>query len=215
MSLWSQFIKNSGKVIHKNHHYFPIYEKYLSSFRNKRVVFLEIGVFKGGSIEMFAEYLGPLATVIGIDIDENCKNFESELINIRIGNQSDTDFLDSILDEFGIPDVVLDDGSHQMHDLRKTFDYLYPKMSKNGVYIAEDVGTSYWEEYGGGLLHSESFIEYSKSLIDQLNFEDVRGDIPSPQFIRDTNNITFYPSVVVFEKGGITPKPASITPKKF
>jgi len=211
MELWSHFQQNTGKIIYKPHHYFPIYEKHLSSFQNKQVTIIEIGVFKGGSLEMFAEYLGPLATVVGVDIDEGCKKHETDFVKIRIGDQSDTKFLESLIEEFGPPDIVIDDGSHQMHDLRKTFDYLYPRVSKNGLYIAEDVGTSYWQEFGGGLYHEDSFIEYSKSLIDQLNYEVVREAIPSPQFIRDTKSITFYHSVVVFEKGTITPKVSSTT----
>ena len=210
MDLWNYFQQNTEKTIHKWHHYFPIYEKYFSAFRNKNVTFLEIGVFKGGSLQMFAEYLGPLATIIGIDVDENCKSFESDFAHIRIGDQGDSHFLESVLDEFGPPDLILDDGSHQMHHVRKSFDYLYPKLSKNGIYIVEDMHTSYWQEYGGGYLQKDSFIEYSKSLIDQLNFQHVRENIPSPQWIRDTASISFYDSMVIFEKGSKTPKRASM-----
>ena len=155
---------------------------------------------------MFSEYLGPLATVIGIDIDENCKALESDFAHVRIGDQGDPNFLESVLNEFGPPDVVLDDGSHLMQHVRTTFDYLYPKLSKNGTYMVEDMHTAYWQEYGGGYLHKDSFIEYSKSLIDQLNFQHTRVDTPSPQWIRDTNSISFYDSIVVFQKGSMTPK---------
>lgn len=211
MDLWSHFQQNTGKTIHKWHHYFPIYEKYFSAFRNKTVTFLEIGVFKGGSLQMFSEYLGPKATVIGIDIDENCKAFESDFAKVRIGDQGDPNFLESVLNEFGPPDLVLDDGSHKMHDVRASFNYLYPMLSKNGIYMVEDMHTSYWQEYGGGYLHQDSFIEYSKSLIDQLNFQHARENLPSPQWIRDTSSISFFDSMVIFEKGTMTPKRASKT----
>jgi len=209
MNLWSHFQQNSGKTIDKWHHYFPVYEKYFSAFRNKKVTFIEIGVWKGGSLPMFAEYLGPLATVIGIDIDENCKVHESDFTNVRIGDQGDSQFLESVLNEFGPPDLILDDGSHEMQHVRSTFDYLYPKLSKNGIYMVEDMHTAYWKEYGGGYLHPDSFIEYSKGLIDQLNFQHIREDISSPQWIRDTSSISFYDSMVIFEKGSITPKTKS------
>ena len=161
MELWRHFQQNQGKLIDKWHHYFPIYERYFSEDRNKKVTFIEIGVFKGGSLQMFSEYLGPLATVIGIDIDENCKAHESDFAHVRIGDQGDPNFLESVLNEFGPPDVVLDDGSHQMHHVRATFDHLYPMLSKNGTYMVEDMHTAYWQEYGGGYLHEDSFIEYS------------------------------------------------------
>lgn len=206
MELWSHFQQNTGKTIYKWHHYFPVYEKYFSAYRNKKVTFMEIGVWKGGSLSMFAEYLGPLATVIGIDIDENCKAHESDFTHVRIGDQGDSQFLESVLNEFGPPDLILDDGSHEMHHVRASFDYLYPKLSKSGIYMVEDMHTAYWQEYGGGYLHQDSFIEYSKGLIDQLNFQHTREDTPSPQWIRDTSSISFYDSMVIFEKGSITPK---------
>ena len=160
---------------------------------------------------MFSNYLGPFATVVGIDINTKCKQFESEYVHVRIGDQSDPDFLESVLNEFGAPDLVLDDGSHLMHHVKDSFEFIYPRLSKNGIYMVEDMHTSYWKKYGGGYLHKDSFIEYSKNLIDQLNFQHVKEKIPSPQFIRDTSNISFYDSIVVFEKGTISPKVSSKT----
>ena len=46
MNLWQDFKINNGKVIHKWMHYFPIYEKHLSQWRNKTLTFMEIGVFR-------------------------------------------------------------------------------------------------------------------------------------------------------------------------
>ena len=181
---------------------------------SKKITFIEIGVSKGGSLQMFAEYFGPLATVVGIDIDINCKQFESDYMHVRIGDQSDTNFLESVLSEFGTPDIVLDDGSHVMQHVRSSFDYLYPKLSKNGIYMVEDMHTAYWKEFGGGYLAPDSFIEYSKNLIDQLNYQHIREEIATPQFIRDTNSISFYDSIVVFEKGTLTPKRDSVSGTK-
>jgi hypothetical protein len=45
---------------------------------------------------MLSENLGPLATVIGIDIDDNCKAFESDFAHVQIGDQGDSLFLESI-----------------------------------------------------------------------------------------------------------------------
>jgi hypothetical protein len=101
----------------------------------------------------------PHARIVGIDIVPGCKRYEEDQIEVRIGKQQDERFLQSILDEFGPPDIVLDDGSHRMADMIETFLFLHPRTAKNGVYMVEDLHTGYWEEYEGGcgrLRHSSS-----------------------------------------------------------
>jgi hypothetical protein len=113
-----------------------------------------------------------------------------------------------VVAEFGIPDIVLDDGSHRMDDINASFDALYPLVPKNGVYIVEDLHTAYWDEYGGGLRKPGSFIERSKVLVDRLNADHARDAIAPDEFTATTRSICFYDSVVVFEKGRTTDKAA-------
>jgi hypothetical protein len=129
---------------------------------------------------------------------------------VRIGDQSDLEFLRQIIDEFGSPDVVLDDGSHMMTHISASFKFLYPRMSKNGVYMVEDLHTAYWEEYEGGLGRVGSFIEQSKGFIDELNADHSRGAVPISEFSRTTVSIHFYDSVVAFERGHHLKKHAPI-----
>ena len=206
MNLWSDFLTNQGKVIHKWKHYFPAYEQHFSRFVNRPILFLEIGVSKGGSLEMWKRYFGPHAQIVGIDLDPSCAIHEQDQISIRIGDQSDTTFLQSVLDEFGIPDVVLDDGSHMMNHLVETFQYLYPRISSNGVYFVEDLHTCYWEEYGGQLREENNFIEISKNLIDELNADWTRGALLPTDFTRTTMSMHFYDSCAVFERGRLLEK---------
>ncbi|MEO6786964.1 MAG: class I SAM-dependent methyltransferase [Chthoniobacteraceae bacterium] len=203
MNLWQDFLINQGKVIHKWVHYFPIYERHFHSWQGKTLTFLEIGVSKGGSLPMWQRYFGPLAKIVGIDIKPECKEHEAPGIFVRIGDQSDPAFLQSIIDEFGVPDVVLDDGSHEMRHIIKTFDFLYPRMPKNGVYMVEDLHTAYWKEYGGGKDEPGSFVNISKAFIDQLNADHSRGEIKPDVITRDTFAICFYDSIIAFEKGHV------------
>jgi len=203
MNLWQDFRNNQGKSIHKWAHYFPIYERHLSEWRNKTSFILEIGVNKGGSLQMWSRFFGPLATIVGIDIDPSCKDHESVGIYVRIGDQSDLKFLEGVITEFGMPDIVLDDGSHRMDHILSTFKYLYPKLSKNGLYIIEDLHTAYWGEFGGGIDNPSSFINVCKDFIDSLNADHSRGT-KAPDFItRNTFSMSFYDSVVVMERGNI------------
>ena len=148
MSMWRDFLLNNQRIIHKWTNYFPAYEKHFSRFVNQSIVFWEIGVYKGGSLQLWKRYFGPFATIVGIDINPECKNVEENQIHVRIGDQSDTLFLQSVLEEFGPPDVVLDDGSHVMEHVCKTWDYMYDKISVNGVYFVEDLHTAYNEKKG-------------------------------------------------------------------
>ena len=208
MSLWSDFLSNQDLLIHKWKHYFPIYERHLARFRNQDVVMFEIGVSQGGSLRMWKRLLGPHARIVGIDIDPRSAGAAEDQVDVRIGSQADAGFMRSVVEEFGAPDIVLDDGSHRMEHVNATFDILYPLVPKNGVYMVEDMHTAYWEEFGGGLGKPDSFIERSKSLVDRLNADHARGAIAPDAFTATTQSISFYDSFVVFEKGGTTGKSA-------
>jgi len=201
MNIWADFQQHNGRGMSKWSHYFPIYERHLTSWRNKAITFFEIGVSSGGSLQMWSRFFGPLATIVGIDIDPSCASFESDGVHVRIGDQSDSAFLTDLINEFGAPDIVLDDGSHQMIHIITSFQYLYPRLSRNGLYIVEDLHTAYWQEFGGGVEKDSTFINIAKGFIDRLNADHSRGTI-QPDFItRHTLAISFYDSVVVIERG--------------
>jgi cephalosporin hydroxylase len=208
MDLWSDFLTNQGREIHKWEHYFPIYERHFAPWRGRTLTFLEIGVAKGGSLQMWRRYFGPLARVVGIDIDPRCKAHEEGGVFVRIGDQSDPKFLASVVAEFGAPDVVLDDGSHQMAHIEATFDFLYPRLPKNGVYMVEDLQCAYWPKFGGSVSDPKTFINIAKSLVDRLNAEHTLGAVAPDAFTRDTFSIGFYDGVVVIEKGQILKRQA-------
>jgi len=201
MTLWSDFLTNDQRVIHKWKHYFPVYERHFAKFVNTDVVFLEIGSGRGGSLQMWKRFLGPHARIVGIDLRPDCKEFAEDQIDIRIGDQSDKAFLLDVCKEFGVPDVVLDDGSHIMQHIHASFSVLYPLLPRNGVYMVEDLHTAYWAEFEGGLKRKESFIETCKDLIDELNADHSRGALPATEFTRTTLSMHFYDSIVAFEKG--------------
>jgi hypothetical protein len=206
MSLWSDFLTNDARLIHKWKHYFPIYERHFHDWIYKPLTFIEIGCGSGGSLQMWKRYFGPHATIVGIDILPQCKEYEEDQIAVRLGPQQDASFLQSILDEFGPPDIVLDDGSHMMSHVVASFHTLYPRVAKNGVYMVEDLHTAYWDEYEGGLRKSSTFVELCKNLIDELNADHTRDELQPTEFTRSTLSMHFYDSVVAFEKGSHTKK---------
>lgn len=201
MDLWNYFENNTEKKITKWTHYFPIYEKHFGPLRDKPILILEIGVLNGGSLQMWKKYFHPDSVIVGIDIDANCKQHEEDGVYVRIGDQSDSKFLQSLIDEFGEFDLVIDDGSHQVAHVNKTFQFLYSKISKNAMYFIEDTHAAYWPDtHGGGLNVPESIVNISKNLIDKLNAEHTKGQVEVDAFTKTTQSITFYDSVIVFQK---------------
>jgi hypothetical protein len=201
MSLWAQAVSHDGRPLHKWTHYFPIYEAHFARFVNRPVTFVEIGVGRGGSLQLWSRYLGPHAQIVGLDIRTECKQLEEDQIAIRIGEQADHAFLKSVLDEFGPPDIVLDDGSHVMSDIAATFHYLYPRMSPSGVYFVEDLGCAYAKRYGGGLRRKGTFVELAKDLVDEVNAGTAHGAMEPTAFTRSTMSMHFYEGCIVLERG--------------
>jgi len=195
------FKEHNGNIIHKWHHYFEIYERHFQRFKNRKIVILEIGVYKGGSLEMWRRYFGPQCQIIGIDINPLCKRFEDENTKIFIGSQDDREFLRELKAEIPRVDVLIDDGGHMMDQLKITFEELYDWVADDGVYLVEDLHTCYWPAYEGGYKRKNTFIEHCKELIDQLNAWHSQQRILKPtDFTRSTHSIHFYDSIVAFEK---------------
>ncbi|OVE80148.1 hypothetical protein BVY02_01255 [bacterium J17] len=200
LSKWVE--RHDGRVMNKWHHYLEIYERHFSRFRNTDVTILEIGVAAGGSLQMWRDYFGPKARIIGVDIDPKCKALAKEpQIEIYIGDQADRTFLKKLVKDVPKIDIVIDDGGHTMVQQKTSFEELLPNVSENGVYLVEDLHTSYWEDYGGGYRSPESFIEMSKDYIDQLNAWHSKDKSLSPSwFSKSVYSMHYYDSVLVIEK---------------
>jgi hypothetical protein len=199
--LWEYFLYNKGHLIHKWHHYFDIYNNHFHRYRDQPVTILEIGVYHGGSLQMWKDYFGTQAKIYGLDIDPRCKELEEDQIEIFIGDQANRDFLKELTNKIGPIDIVIDDGGHTMVQQITTFEELFPSISERGIYLVEDLHTSYWEEYGGGYRVNGSFIEFAKGLIDSLNAWHSRDQNLTPNLLtKSITGLHFYDSVLVVEK---------------
>ena len=200
------FLANEGRLIHKWMHYFDVYHRHFQQFRGRPVTVLEFGVFHGGSLQMWKHYFGPDARIVGVDINPACKALEEEQIEVVIGDQEDRAFLAGLRDGLGTVDIVIDDGGHTMAQQIATFEELFPAVRSEGVYLVEDLHTSYWDEYGGGYRSPGSFIEYAKDLVDELHGWHVR-DQPHllTDHTRQIGGMHVYDSVIVFDKADVPP----------
>ena len=168
----------------------------------KEIYMLEIGISHGGSIQLWKKYFGKKLKLYAIDINEECKKFEDEQTNIFIGSQSDEIFLDKVLANIPKLDIILDDGGHTMLQQIVSFEKLYMNVKEGGVYMIEDTHTSFWHEFHGGLKNPNSFIEYSKNMIDSIYAGHLvdKSKILINDITKNINSVCFYDSVVVFEK---------------
>jgi ubiquinone/menaquinone biosynthesis C-methylase UbiE len=217
------FYSNRGRLIHKWKHYFEIYERHLSRFCNKQVNVVEIGVGKGGSLQMWKHYFGSEARIFGVDINPECIAYEEERVEILIGDQEDRTFLRSLGQRIPVIDVLIDDGGHTMTQQITTFEELFPRVAPDGIYLCEDLHTSYWQEYGGGYRSPNTFIEYSKNFIDCIHAWHAREPtkprrkrwyrrqqplaprLSLSDFTRSVHSLHYYDSILVIEKRPISP----------
>jgi hypothetical protein len=128
------------KPTKRAHDYLKHYHLHFHEVRMRVQAVLEIGVDSGRSLAMWEEYF-PNAAIHGIDIDARCKESEGGRRKIHIGNAADPQFLAGVVGTMpnGF-DIVIDDGSHQMEDQLRSFDYLFPRLTGHGVYVIEDTG---------------------------------------------------------------------------
>jgi hypothetical protein len=146
--IWKQL-----KGGHKVYSYFEVYEKVFAPFRGQELRVLEIGVYHGASLQAWRSYLGPRATIVGIDINPACRKSEQPEhgIHVRIGDQSDPAFLAAVVAEHGPFDLIMDDGSHVTDHQLKSFRALFePGLRAKGIYFIEDICTSFWSSYCEG-----------------------------------------------------------------
>ncbi len=195
------FRQNDKKLIHKWAHYFDIYDRHFARFRDKEITILEIGVSQGGSLQMWKNYFGGKAKIYGIDVNPFCKKLEEENIKIFIGSQSDRKFLKEVKSVIPTIDILIDDGGHTMRQQIVTYEELFDHVKEDGVYLCEDLHTSYWLKFGGGYKRRGTFIEYSKKFIDLLNaYHSKQSSLKVNWFTESVDSIHYYDSVLVIEK---------------
>lgn len=140
------------------HTYLEVYDRLFSVYQNQAVNVLEIGILRGNSLKLWAEYFSQ-AHIYGADtferVDwEGCKYEEVadslreydrvKLVKVNscldsFDERKERDaFLDSLPD--GFFDIIIDDGSHELGDQIATFNNFKSKLSANGIYVIEDIG---------------------------------------------------------------------------
>lgn len=190
--------RTTGAGVWKWRHYFDIYHRHLAKFVGRDAHLLEIGIYSGGSLEMWRAYLGERCTIHGVDIAPECRVYERENVHISIGDQEDRAFWGRFRHATPLLDIVIDDGGHTPEQQIVTLEELLPHLRPGGVFLCEDVHGAH-----------NRFASYASGLVGQLNRSEARAGeelaaTPTP-FQRAVYSIHFYPYVVVIERTDVPP----------
>jgi hypothetical protein len=184
-----------------------VYERYLNPIQNKKFNFLEIGIggyddpkAGGGSLRMWKHYF-PKAQIFGIDYYDKSSHEESR-IKVFKGSQDDSNFLNALVTQIGPIDIIVDDGSHISSHVIKSFEVLFPLLSSDGLYIVEDIGTSYWPDHGGSsnFLDPNTSMFYFKRLADGLNHFAFKHEFVPTYYDEHTEFVHFYRNFLIIKK---------------
>ena len=196
------------------HYYTQHYQRHFKTLRREKLNILEIGIggFEnpkagGASLRMWKAYF-PKSHIFGIDIYDKTSHDEKRLKTF-CGSQTDESFLKRIVEKIGTVDIIIDDGSHYNDHVITTFKILFPLLSPKGIYVVEDLQTSYWAEFDGtnwggssDLTAPFTSMQFFKSLIDGLNHEEFILDKYTPTYF-DQHIVAmhFYHNLIFIYKG--------------
>ena len=203
----------SDKERQGGHAYGQAYEGLLRKLRYKPVKLLEIGLLAGDSLLSWRAYF-PFATTIGIDIEPK-QHMAGNRTRIYQADQGSGADLTKLCQQEGPFDVILDDGSHYNHHQLFSFRHLFPHLKDGGLYIIEDVQTSFWTgryfnmTWDGAHVADPEFpqtcygvfLELAKYL-NHMEFSTTRGTDPAMMDLgRQIVRIAFEHNIITIWKG--------------
>ena len=107
----------------------------------------QIGIYSGGSLRLWRNYLGPHARIVGVDISPAVRVYERNPAygspdHIFVGDQANGSFIRELMGSLspkGHVDILLDDGGHEPHQQNATLRAAWQRLARGGVYICEDM----------------------------------------------------------------------------
>jgi hypothetical protein len=134
------------------HGYLQRYDPILAARVDQEVKLLELGVYRGGSLLLWRDYF-PQGTIVGIDLEPVEGLSGEERIQMFQGSQGDKRFLTDVATKVAPEgfDIIIDDASHIAELTRTAFWHLFENHLKpSGLYVIEDWGTGYWDDWPDG-----------------------------------------------------------------
>jgi hypothetical protein len=162
---------------------------------------VEIGVLDGGSLQMWKNFFGEKARVIGIDKNPEALKFEKLGFEIFIADQESEEHLEKVFNEIGPIDVLIDDGSHTSRGQIIISISCIKYINDGGLVIVEDTHSSFARDFGNNYRYS--FANWVSKLMASLDKEYLisRGLTPSGKMkIRNIKTIEFITRILSIQK---------------
>jgi hypothetical protein len=172
------FLNHKGKVSDKWSLYLDEWDRLFLPYRDQKLNLLEIGIQNGGSLEVWSRYFLKAVKIVGCDIDKKCEvlRFDDARIAVIVGDANSDECESEILQQASMFNIIIDDGSHKSSDTVRSFARYFPHLNDSGIYLVEDLHSSYWGSFEGGLYNPLSAMSFFKRLSDILNFEHWRNN---------------------------------------
>src|SRR5262249_42029369 len=104
-------------------------------------------------------------------------------------------------------DIIIDDGSHIPQHVIASFQALFPLLADDGIYVIEDVQTTFWPDYGGSPTDGGATMGLAHAILTYLNQSEVKVANPAwsvPPFALQIKAMRAYHNLLVVEKGDNT-----------
>jgi hypothetical protein len=168
-------LNGSDKHIDGNHRYGPHYDLFFKPYKWRKIKLLEIGIggyakLTGGrSINAWRWYF-PFCNVVACDIEDKSALRNSAVDIYQIDQFNESDLLRVVANE-GSFDIIVDDGSHINAHQVFTFNKLFGSLKDGGIYVIEDIQTSYWPNSGGHHIGDDGYscMDYFLEMANYLN----------------------------------------------
>ena len=179
LKLYNSLNLRSGKFTG----YFPVYETIFKDLKSKPIIFVEVGVMNGGSLELWKKFFHKESRIIGIDINPNALKLRDKGFEIFIGDQSQPKFWKEFYTNCCQIVTVVE---------------AVKNIKDGGKVVIEDVGTSFMSSFGNPC--RTSFLNFAKSSINNLYARSLSANNKILNiFEKYCFSINFYDSIVTFE----------------
>jgi hypothetical protein len=187
--------------------YIRMYDILPSLIEKKNPTILEIGIgghsakYSGGKSLQALMFFFRKGKVIGADIID--KSFlDRSNLETYILDQNNVSQLHRLGKKYKNFDLIIDDGSHFPKHQKKSFEVLFNYLSEGGVYIIEDMKSSYRNGYGGNSnLGKGNIVQFFKDLSHAPNSEMLKNKfLVKIKNYKNIELVCFFKSAILIKK---------------